>query len=373
MNIIKFNLDELENQNTGFSYYLLGRSYDLEENGAIQDYTKALEYYLKGLNIDYPLCIYSLGISYELGLGEVLSIDKNKSKELLNTAYPKIIKLINNPNISDTERIYAKFVTGAYYYFGLGNIEKDYNKAFQIIKECADKGHIAAIYDLGANFYFNGNGTDINYDLADYYLNLAKENGLKRAIDLYDARSKTKKNGGKIMSKINLNELVIRICNSDDVKDIYDIQKIVINSFKENEKGYFLPFTEEWYLRIVNNPLKDGEIYGAFYKNKMIAWIFLSVSTRMEQIKSFIPDINGKCADIDGVIVLPEYRGNGLQKILVNYLEKKAQEKGINNVVAEVTFENHYSLKNLQDLGYEIKTWYQKDENIKRHILLKKI
>ena len=104
----------------------------------------------------------------------------------------QIIELINNPNISDTERIYAKFVTGAYYYFGLGNIEKDYNKAFQIIKECADKGHIAAIYDLGANFYFNGNGTDINYDLADYYLNLAKENGLKRAIDLYDARSKTK-------------------------------------------------------------------------------------------------------------------------------------------------------------------------------------
>ena len=43
------------------------------------------------------------------------------------------------------------------------------------------------------------------------------------------------------------------------------------------------------------------------------------------------------------------------------------------SVVAEVTFENHYSLKNLQDLGYEIKTWYQKDENIKRHILLKKI
>lgn len=192
MEIIKFNLDELENQNTGFSYYLLGRSYDLEENGANQDYTKALEYYLKGLNIDYPLCIYSLGISYELGLGEILSIDKNKSKDLLNTAYPKIVESINNPNISDTERIYAKFVTSAYYYFGLGNIEKDYNKAFQIIKECADKGHIAAIYDLGANFYYNGNGTEVNYELADYYLNIAKENGLKRAIDLCNSRHKTK-------------------------------------------------------------------------------------------------------------------------------------------------------------------------------------
>ena len=105
----------------------------------------------------------------------------------------------------------------------------------------------------------------------------------------------------------------------------------------------------------------------------MIAWIFLSVSTRMEQIKSFIPDIYGKCADIGGVIVLPEYRGNGLQKILVNYLESKAKENDITNIVAEVTFGNNFSLNNLQDLGYEIKTWYQKDENIKRHILLKKI
>lgn len=171
---------------------------------------------------------------------------------------------------------------------------------------------------------------------------------------------------------IDKDDLEIRLCTSEDVKEIYKLQNIVIEYFKENEKGYFLPFEEESYLRIVNDPINDGEIYGAFLKNKMIAWIFLSVSTRMEQIKSFIPDIDGKCADIDGVIVLPEYRGNGLQKILVNYLESKAKEKGITNIVAEVTFGNDFSLNNLQDLGYEIKTWYQKDENIKRHILLKK-
>lgn len=175
------------------------------------------------------------------------------------------------------------------------------------------------------------------------------------------------------MTKIDLNKLEIRTCNSNDVKDIYNIQEEVINSFKTDEKGYFLPFTEESYFRIVNNPLKDGEIYGAFYNNKMIAWIFLSISSRMEQIKSFIPDIKGKCADIDGVIVLSEYRGNGLQKVLVKYLEKKAKEKEINNIVAEVTFGNKYSLNNLQDLGYEIKTWYQKDKNIKRYILLKRL
>lgn len=193
MEIIKFDLNELEKVGTGFNYYLLGRSYDLEENDVEQDYNKALYYYQKGFDLDYPLCIYSLGISYELGLGKILEVDKEKAKKLLTNAYPKIIELINNPNITEIERVYAKFVTGAYYYFGLGEIEKDYSKAFEIIKECADKGHIAAIYDLGANFYFNGNGTDINYELADYYLNIAKENGLKRARDLFDLRNKMKK------------------------------------------------------------------------------------------------------------------------------------------------------------------------------------
>ena len=50
------------------------------------------------------------------------------------------------------------------------------------------------------------------------------------------------------MPKIDLNNLEIRTCNSNDVKDIYNIQEIVINNFKDEEKGYFLPFTEEWYL-----------------------------------------------------------------------------------------------------------------------------
>ena len=81
--------------------------------------------------------------------------------------------------------------------------------------------------------------------------------------------------------KINIEEVQIRLCDSNDVDDIYKIENIVIDNFKENEKGYFLPFKKETYLRIVNDPINDGEIYGAFLDNKMIAWIFLSVSNRM--------------------------------------------------------------------------------------------
>ncbi len=173
--------------------------------------------------------------------------------------------------------------------------------------------------------------------------------------------------------KINIKDIEIKLCTSEHVKEIFEIQNIVINNFKEDEKGYFLPFKEESYIRIVNDPINDGEVYGAFLNNKMIGWIFLSVSDRMKEIKGYIPNIKGKCADIDGVIVLPEYRGNNLQNILVEYIEQRARELNIKNIVAEVTFGNNYSLNNLQKLGYEIKTWYQKDKFIKRHILLKEL
>ena len=186
MNVIKFDLEQLKKKKNGFSYYILGRSYDLEENGANQDYDVALNYYQTGNNLGYPLCTYSLGISYQLGLGNALQKDEEKGNELLKQAYPEILQLINSPDTDEIERIYAKFVTGAYYYWGLGGIEQSYEKAFEIIKECADKGHIAAIYDLGANFYYNGNGTERNHKLAEYYLRLAKQAGLKRAIDKYN-------------------------------------------------------------------------------------------------------------------------------------------------------------------------------------------
>ena len=185
MGIIKFDLEELKKDLNGFSCYILGRSYDLEENGATEDFKEALKYYNEGMNLNYPLCEYSIGISLILGLGDVLEIDKEKGTKLLIDAYSKIIDLINNQSLSPEERLYAKFVTGAYHYYGLGNVEKDDKKAFDIIQECANEGHIAAIYDLGANFYYNGNGTERNLRLTEYYLRLAKQAGLKRAIDKY--------------------------------------------------------------------------------------------------------------------------------------------------------------------------------------------
>ena len=46
--------------------------------------------------------------------------------------------------------------------FGFGNVERDENKAFELIHDCVMQGHLPAIYDLVANFYYNGVGTEKN-------------------------------------------------------------------------------------------------------------------------------------------------------------------------------------------------------------------
>ena len=46
----------------------------------------------------------------------------------------------------------------------------------------------------------------------------------------------------KYITNKNIN---IRTCTTSDVDSIYNIQNIVIDNFKEEEKGYFLPFKKE--------------------------------------------------------------------------------------------------------------------------------
>ena len=43
----------------------------------------------------------------------------------------------------------------------------------------------------------------------------------------------------KFKNIINIEKIDIRLCTISNVKDIFNLQTIVIENFKENEKGYF--------------------------------------------------------------------------------------------------------------------------------------
>lgn len=177
-----FNIKELEdkaNNKDGLSCYLLGRSYDSGENGLDKDPYKALYWYNRGANLNDPRCIYGVAACYYFGDG--VNKDENIAYDLFVKAYNPLLDLINKEEDTIKRQAFSIFCLGAYYYFGFGDVEKNEQKAFELIYESALKGHIAGIYDLGANFYYNGVGTEKNIKLSKYFLELADKYNLPRA------------------------------------------------------------------------------------------------------------------------------------------------------------------------------------------------
>lgn len=179
---IIFDLDNVRRKAENgdkFACYILGRSYDSEENGAKQSFEKAMYWYQRGKELGDPLCAYGVGACYFLGDG--VEQNKEKAKQIHIEAYESLLELINEEQETPRKQAFSKFCLGAYYYFGFGNVERDEKKAFELIHECAIRGHLPAIYDLGANFYYNGVGTEKNLKLSEYYLKMAANAGLPRA------------------------------------------------------------------------------------------------------------------------------------------------------------------------------------------------
>lgn len=178
-----FNINDLEEnakKGDGLSCYILGRSYDSGENGLEQNFNKALFWYNKGKKLEDPRCIYGVGACYYFGDG--VEQDKKQAYELFVKAYQPLLELIEQEKNIPNRQAFSIFCLGAYYYFGFGDIEKEDNTAFKLIYDSAMKGHIAGIYDLGANFYYNGIGTERDLEKSKFYLELASKYGLPRAI-----------------------------------------------------------------------------------------------------------------------------------------------------------------------------------------------
>lgn len=178
-----FNINDLEEnakKGDGLSCYILGRSYDSGENGLEQNFNKALFWYNKGKKLEEPRCIYGVGACYYFGDG--VEQDKKQAYELFVKAYQPLLELIEQEKNIPNRQAFSIFCLGAYYYFGFGDIEKDDNTAFKLIYDSAMKGHIAGIYDLGANFYYNGIGTERDLEKSKFYLELASKYGLPKAI-----------------------------------------------------------------------------------------------------------------------------------------------------------------------------------------------
>lgn len=80
-----------------------------------------------------------------------------------------------------------------------------------------------------------------------------------------------------------------------------------------------------------------------------------------------------KVGQLESTVVLENYRGNKLQKLICKYLEDVGKESGMKYICATVAPDNKYSLNTVLELGYKIMLEKLKYGGLKRYILMKEI
>ncbi len=171
--------------------------------------------------------------------------------------------------------------------------------------------------------------------------------------------------------KYSDNDFVFRRCTSDCISSICEIQEIAFSMLdnpdilRRNSKEQLSECLEDPHYTI-----------GAFHNDKLAAFAVLYDSISKENIGYDIglnDDQIKFSANIKLVIVLPEYRGNGLQKKLISRLERIAKDRGKKILCATVSPNNIFSTKNFEHLGYQLHSCKFKYGGLKRNIYYKNI
>ena len=152
---------------------------------------------------------------------------------------------------------------------------------------------------------------------------------------------------------------------------IMELQEIIINALPDKQL-YASSGVEEFKNYIEGK----GEIIGCVTKDdKLIA---MGVYAKLGLEKSnygydigLKDDELLKVGQIESTIVLPEYRGNKLQKKICEILEEIGKNNGTPIMMATASPYNQFSLKTFLDLGYEIVKEKLKYGGLKRCILKK--
>ncbi|MDO5780419.1 MAG: GNAT family N-acetyltransferase [Clostridium sp.] len=168
--------------------------------------------------------------------------------------------------------------------------------------------------------------------------------------------------------KAELKELTISYLDK-----IMELQKIIIDGL-ENKELYADTEREEFeeYIK------KNGKILGCVTEDDEL--IAMGVYAKKGYDKSnYGYDIGLdneellKVGQIESTVVKEEYRGNKLQKIICEELEKIAVKEDAKILCATASPYNEFSVNTFKSLGYEIKQDKLKYGGLRRYVLAKRV
>lgn len=142
--------------------------------------------------------------------------------------------------------------------------------------------------------------------------------------------------------KININEITVEKLNINDLDYYIDFEKQVKDNMNHSE--WLGNFDKMVYEDLLNN---GSMIYIWIYKDELIASGMLIPARQKDLDKFFSSDLDYKeVIDFGPEMVNPKYIGNGLQNIVINYLEKISKELNYKYAITTIHPENIYSINN---------------------------
>ena len=141
----------------------------------------------------------------------------------------------------------------------------------------------------------------------------------------------------------------IRELNEDDIEQSLTLQDIILEDLGPNQQTFIVPKTREAFLTLRDGI--HGITLGAFVQDpetgqyQLIGQQILQLHTtpHHQTLQEGKIQFNGKTAEIGGLFVHKDFRGNGLSEKMQMILEDKAKEKGIPLLTAETHIENFFS------------------------------
>ncbi len=159
-----------------------------------------------------------------------------------------------------------------------------------------------------------------------------------------------------MQSLLNISQNVfIRKLDINDIAQIKDIQNIIL---AESDHGFIHPRSDETLIDYLSN--SNNVVFGLETEDKIIAFGVLNVPKKNQRNKSLrfkiVPDEEWAYHScfIESAMVLPNYRGKGLQKILIETRIAAAITCGMKWLCAGVKFDNYKSWGNLLAKGLVI-------------------
>lgn len=156
------------------------------------------------------------------------------------------------------------------------------------------------------------------------------------------------------MKDIARMKLKIRPCTLEDLDDLMDLQKKISDGMEQ----------KEWFVetsRIENEKFfrTPNRVFGVYAEKRMVAYGSIGFFEDDEENYGWefgwSEEKVRTCANLDTIVVDPDFRGRGLQRLLIEKCVEYADKVKLGGMIlTTICPANIYSLRNAQKEGFEI-------------------